>query len=124
MAVGRRTGQVRGRERPTPHTSAAEALKAGRGVCQDHAHVFISAARLMGVPARYVNGYFVTGGESASEAQHAWAEACIDGLGWLGFDPANQVCPTERYVRLACGLDAASAAPITRQPPRRRRRGS
>ncbi len=94
-------------------TSAAEALKAGRGVCQDHAHVFIAAARLMGVPARYVNGYFVTGGESASEAQHAWAEAYIDGLGWLGFDPANQVCPTDRYVRLACGLDAPSAAPIT-----------
>jgi transglutaminase-like putative cysteine protease len=95
------------------HTSAAEALKAGRGVCQDHAHVFISAARLMGFPARYVNGYFVTGGEYASEAQHAWAEAYIDGLGWLGFDPANHVCPTDRYVRLACGLDAASAAPIT-----------
>jgi transglutaminase-like putative cysteine protease len=92
-------------------TSAAEALKAGRGVCQDHAHLFISAARLMGVPARYVSGYFVT--ESASEAQHAWAEAFIEGLGWLGFDPANQVCPTERYVRLASGLDAASAAPIT-----------
>lgn len=94
-------------------TSAAEALKAGRGVCQDHAHVFISAARLMGVPARYVSGYFVTGGESTSEAQHAWAEAYIEGLGWLGFDPANQVCPTDRYVRLACGLDATSAAPIT-----------
>lgn len=95
------------------HTSAAEALDDGRGVCQDHAHVFISAARLMGIPARYVSGYFVTGGESASEAQHAWAETFVDGLGWLGFDPANQLCPTDRYVRLACGLDAASAAPIT-----------
>ena len=94
------------------HTSAAEALQAGRGVCQDHAHVFVSAARHMGLPARYVSGYFVTGMEP-SEAQHAWAEAFIDGLGWLGFDPANQVCPTDRYVRLACGLDAASAAPIT-----------
>ncbi|MFA5899601.1 MAG: transglutaminase family protein [Hyphomicrobium sp.] len=95
------------------HTSAIEALKEGRGVCQDHAHVFISAARLMGLPARYVSGYFVTGGDAASEAQHAWAETYVDGLGWLGFDPANQLCPTDRYIRLACGLDAASAAPIT-----------
>lgn len=94
------------------HTSAAEALSEGRGVCQDHAHVFISGARLLGIPARYVSGYFVTGTEP-SEAQHAWAEVFIDGLGWLGFDPANQLCPTDRYVRLACGLDAASAAPIT-----------
>lgn len=94
------------------HTSAAEALKDGRGVCQDHAHIFISAARLMGLPARYVSGYFVTGSEP-SEAQHAWAETYVAGLGWLGFDPANQLCPTDRYVRLACGLDAASAAPIT-----------
>jgi transglutaminase-like putative cysteine protease len=95
------------------HTSAAEALQDGRGVCQDHAHLFLSAARLMGHPGRYVSGYFVTGGEFGSEAQHAWAEVFIDGLGWLGFDPANQMCPTDRYVRLACGLDAASAAPIT-----------
>ena len=109
----RRARRVRGRARRTPLTSAAEALTAGRGVCQDHAHVFISAARLLGFPARYVSGYFVTGGEFASEAQHAWAEAFIDGLGWLGFDPANQLCPTDRYIRLACGLDAGSAAPLT-----------
>jgi len=95
------------------HTSATEALSDGRGVCQDHAHIFISAARLMGLPARYISGYFVTGEELASEAQHAWAEAYIDGLGWLGFDPANQLCPTDRYIRLATGLDAGSAAPIT-----------
>jgi transglutaminase-like putative cysteine protease len=94
------------------HTSASDALKDGRGVCQDHAHIFISAARLMGLPARYVSGYFVTGSEP-SEAQHAWAEIHIDGLGWLGFDPANQLCPTDRYIRLGGGLDAVSAAPIT-----------
>jgi transglutaminase-like putative cysteine protease len=94
------------------HTSAAEALKAGQGVCQDHAHIFISAARLMGLPARYVNGYFLTDSDEPAEAHHAWAEVWIKGLGWLGFDPANQMCPTDRYVRLACGLDAASAAPI------------
>jgi transglutaminase-like putative cysteine protease len=110
-AVGDRVEYVVGAT--NAHTSAAEALETGRGVCQDHAHVFISAARLMGFPTRYVSGYFVTGSDHASEAQHAWAETFIEGLGWLGFDPANQVCPTDRYIRLACGLDAASAAPIT-----------
>ncbi len=94
------------------HTTAAEALAAGRGVCQDHAHVFISAARIIGVPARYVNGYFLSGTLAPSEAAHAWAEAWIDGLGWVGFDPANGMCPTERYVRLAWGFDAGSASPI------------
>jgi transglutaminase-like putative cysteine protease len=94
------------------HTSAAEALKDGRGVCQDHAHIFIAAARVMGIPARYVNGYFLTESDEPAEAHHAWAEVWLKGLGWLGFDPANNLCPTDRYVRLACGLDAGSAAPV------------
>jgi transglutaminase-like putative cysteine protease len=94
------------------HTSAAEALNDGKGVCQDHAHVFISAARVMGLPARYVNGYFLTESDEPAEAHHAWAEVWIGGLGWLGFDPANKLCPTDRYVRLACGLDAGSAQPV------------
>ncbi|MDX2307936.1 MAG: transglutaminase family protein [Hyphomicrobium sp.] len=94
------------------HTSAAEALADGRGVCQDHAHLFISAARTIGIPARYVNGYFLSGQPEPSEAHHAWAEAWVEGLGWVGFDPANLICPTERYVRLATGLDASTAAPI------------
>lgn len=94
------------------HTTAAEAMAAGKGVCQDHAHVFIAAARVIGIPARYVNGYFLSGTLAPSEAAHAWAEVWIDGLGWVGFDPANGMCPTERYVRLACGLDAGYAAPI------------
>ena len=93
-------------------TTAAEALKAAEGVCQDHAHIFISAARAMGLSARYVNGYFLTESDEPAEAHHAWAEVWLDGLGWLGFDPANKMCPTDRYVRLAVGLDAASAAPI------------
>jgi len=94
------------------HTSAADALKDGKGVCQDHAHIFISAARVMGLPARYVNGYFFTASDEPSEAHHAWAEVWIGALGWLGFDPANMICPTENYVRLACGLDSGSATPI------------
>ena len=94
-------------------TGAAEALAAGKGVCQDHAHIFIAAARKLSVPARYVTGYLHVAGEAASAANHAWAEAWLEGLGWVGFDPANHICPTERYVRLACGFDAASAAPVT-----------
>jgi transglutaminase-like putative cysteine protease len=94
------------------HTTAAEALAEGKGVCQDHAHIFIAGARTMGVPARYITGYLVIG-ESMADAHHAWAEAWVEGLGWVGFDVANRICPTDRYVRLAAGLDASYAAPIT-----------
>jgi transglutaminase-like putative cysteine protease len=93
-------------------TKAEEALGAGHGVCQDHAHIFISACRVGGVPARYVTGYLLTDGVSDEEAHHAWAEAWVEGLGWVGFDVANNVCPTDRYVRLAAALDASYAAPI------------
>jgi transglutaminase-like putative cysteine protease len=94
-------------------TTAAQAFDAGQGVCQDHAHIFIAGARRLGVPARYVCGYLHVEGEPHAEAHHAWAEAHLPNLGWVGFDPANDICPTERYVRLACGFDAQSAAPIT-----------
>jgi transglutaminase-like putative cysteine protease len=94
------------------HTGAAEALADGKGVCQDHAHIFISAARTLGVPARYVTGYLVLAETRVSEAHHAWAEAWVESLGWVAFDVANRICPTDRYVRLAAGLDAGYAAPI------------
>ncbi len=93
------------------HTTAAQALKAGHGVCQDHAHVFIAAARHMKIPARYVVGYLLASDAKLTET-HAWAEAYAPEIGWVGFDPANKLCPTDRYVRLGCGLDSADAAPI------------
>jgi transglutaminase-like putative cysteine protease len=93
------------------HT-AIEALAQGRGVCQDHAHVMISAARLLGFPARYVSGYLWSPERSEDVASHAWMEALVDGLGWTGFDAANLQSPTEAYVRLAVGRDYADAAPI------------
>jgi transglutaminase-like putative cysteine protease len=93
-------------------TGAAEALAEGKGVCQDHAHIFVSAARTLNIPARYVTGYLVMDDAEPATAHHAWAEAWVDPLGWVGFDVANRLCPTERYVRLAAGLDAGSAAPI------------
>jgi len=94
-------------------TSAEEALARGVGVCQDHAHVMIGAARARSVPARYVSGYLWTGAEGgAEEAGHGWAELFLDGLGWVGFDASNRLQPTESYVRLAIGLDYHSAAPV------------
>ena len=94
------------------NTTAAEVLSAGRGVCQDHAHLMISMARSLGVPARYVTGYLVTGVGAASVAAHAWSELLIPDLGWVGFDPANCQSPTAHYVRVAAGLDAAAIAPV------------
>lgn len=93
-------------------TTAQEAFAAGHGVCQDHAHIFIAAARHAGLPARYVTGYLLIDGSEPSVAHHAWSEIWVDGLGWVGFDVANLLCPTDRYVRLAAGLDALHAAPI------------
>jgi transglutaminase-like putative cysteine protease len=93
-------------------TTAAEAFAAKRGVCQDHAHILVGMARALKVPARYVTGYLITGIGASSAAAHAWAELLIPDLGWVGFDAANGQCPTEHYVRLASGLDAAAAAPI------------
>ncbi len=94
-------------------TTAAEALANGAGVCQDHAHAFIAAARSIGVPARYVSGYLLSSDEGTEgEAAHAWAEALVPDLGWVGFDVANRVCATDRHVRVAIGLDYQSAAPV------------
>lgn len=94
------------------HT-AAEAFAQKRGVCQDHAQIFISAARKLRIPARYVSGHLNrSDGQHDQDAAHAWAEAWIEGLGWVGFDPANGICPTDQYVRVAVGLDALGATPI------------
>ncbi|MFC7290047.1 transglutaminase family protein [Hirschia litorea] len=94
-------------------TTAEEAMQAGNGVCQDHAHVFISAARLLGFPARYVSGFLMTDSEEHQNAGHAWAEAYVENIGWIGFDPPNEQCPDARYIRVATGLDAREAAPIS-----------
>lgn len=95
------------------HTTAAEALAQGEGVCQDHAHALIALAQSLDMPARYVTGYLLNRDDGApEEANHAWAEVHVAGLGWVGFDPANRCCPDERYVRLGSGRDAAEAAPI------------
>lgn len=94
-------------------TTALEALTARHGVCQDFAHIFIAIARLIGIPARYISGHlFRRDGAVLQEAAHAWAEAWVENLGWVAFDPSNGMCADDAYVRVACGLDYRDAAPF------------
>lgn len=94
-------------------TTAAEAFAMRRGVCQDLTHIFIAAARHCGIPARYVSGYFHRAdGVTDQEAGHAWAEAKVPELGWVGFDAANGISAGEAHIRVAVGLDYLGAAPI------------
>jgi len=98
-----------------PPATAAQALEAGRGGPRELAHVFIAAARCLETPARFVSGYALAVGAPAGEARdcaHAWAEAHVAGVGWIGFDCADGICPQERHVRAACGLDWLDAAPV------------
>jgi transglutaminase-like putative cysteine protease len=97
----------------TTVSTAEDALRTGSGVCQDHAHVLISVARLAGWPARYVSGYLMMNDRIDQEATHAWAEVHVTGLGWVGFDVSNGISPDERYVRIAVGLDYAEVAPVS-----------
>jgi transglutaminase-like putative cysteine protease len=94
-------------------TTAAEAFAIRRGVCQDLTHIFIAAARLCGIPARYVSGYFHRAdGVTDQDAGHAWAEAKVPDLGWVGFDAANGISINEAHIRIAIGLDYLGAAPV------------
>jgi transglutaminase-like putative cysteine protease len=77
-------------------TTAAEAFDLGKGVCQDFAHLFIACARAIGAPARYVSGYYLRSDGDEQVAGHAWAEAHVEDLGWVGFDPAHGVSPGAR----------------------------
>jgi transglutaminase-like putative cysteine protease len=94
-------------------TTAAEAFAMKRGVCQDLTHIFIAAARCLGLPARYVSGYLHRAdGIVEQEAGHAWAEAKVPDLGWVGFDAANGISVSDAHVRVAVGLDYLGAAPV------------
>ncbi|MEN3351438.1 MAG: hypothetical protein V7632_5073, partial [Bradyrhizobium sp.] len=97
----------------TSATSASEAFALKRGVCQDYAHILIACARAGGVPARFVSGHFLrSDGMVNQQAGHAWAEAFVPNLGWVGFDAANGVCTTDAHARVAIGLDYLGAAPV------------
>lgn len=91
-------------------TTATTAFSQGAGVCQDHAHIFISACQSLGIPARYVSGYLLTD-ESSHVASHAWAEAWVDGA-WQGFDISNRCRPHSHHLKLAVGFDYMDACPV------------
>ncbi len=92
-----------------------DALSDRRGVCQDFAHIMISLVRGLGIPCRYVSGYLFHRVEdndrSAEDATHAWVEALLPGIGWLGFDPTNNLVAGERHIRVAVGRDYGDVPP-------------
>jgi transglutaminase-like putative cysteine protease len=97
-------------DQPDTGLTAIEAFAGQSHTSRDVAQMFVAGARSMAAPARYVSGYRQVAG--AQSAPHGWAEAWIDGLGWVGFDPVTGESPDERYVRVAVGLDADGAAAI------------
>jgi transglutaminase-like putative cysteine protease len=92
-----------------------DALQNQQGVCQDYSHIMIAIVRRLGIPCRYVSGYlFHKEGHqirSTEGATHAWIEAYLPGLGWVGFDPTNDIVAGERHVRTAVGRDYADVPP-------------
>jgi transglutaminase-like putative cysteine protease len=91
------------------------ALGEKRGVCQDFAHIMIAVARRWGIPSRYVSGYLYhrpkTQDRSGPDATHAWIECYLPSLGWVGFDPTNNVVAGDRHIRAAVGRDYADVPP-------------
>ncbi len=98
--------------RTDSQTTAVEAFAAGHGVCQDLSHIFVGCARRIGIPARYISGHLARAESRLENAAHAWAEAYVENLGWVGFDTANDVCPGETHLRVAVGMDYLDAAPV------------
>jgi transglutaminase-like putative cysteine protease len=97
------------------HTSAPDAWRAGRGVCQDYAHLALVLIRGLGIPARYVSGYLhpvveAELGVTVRGESHAWIEAFTGG--WWGHDPTNDVAIGERHVTVARGRDYADVSPL------------
>ena len=96
------------------NTRATDVLKLRMGVCQDFAHVHLGLCRSMGIPARYVSGYFFnnTRRPREIEASHAWIEAWVPGYGWASYDPTHDRVADERYVKVAVGRDYADIRPV------------
>lgn len=101
----------------TVNTHANEVLDLRRGVCQDFAHAALALCRCLGIPARYVSGYFFdhTRGKKmrGAEASHAWIEVMVNGHGWFGLDPTNNRVVDDTYVILGTGRDYRDVAPVT-----------
>lgn len=98
-------------EQPAAVTTAAKAFANRRGAARDLTHIFIGAAHALGIPARFIGGYFRRP-DTTQASGHAWAEAWVPDLGWVAFDPASGLCPTDAHVRVAVALDYLGAAPM------------
>jgi len=100
---------------PAVSSPIAHALRSRQGVCQDFAHVMIALARNAKIPCRYVSGYLYNSGEnahpSADGATHAWVEALLPGIGWVGFDPTINRPVGEGHIRTAIGRDYVNVPP-------------
>jgi transglutaminase-like putative cysteine protease len=94
-------------------SSVDDALRARKGVCQDFTHIMLALVRPLGIPCRYVSGYLFhqNGARSSEDASHAWVEALLPTLGWVGFDPTNNLIAGERHIRVAIGRDYADVPP-------------
>jgi transglutaminase-like putative cysteine protease len=119
-ALRRLMGEVYTRFEYSPRSTRVDspiddALRSRKGVCQDFSHIFISLARHLGVPTRYVSGYLfhdLAGSDRSTDgATHAWAEALMPNGGWIGLDPTNNVLAGERHIRVAIGRDYADVPP-------------
>lgn len=98
-------------------TSSSTVIRDQKGVCQDFAHAALTFCRCLGIPARYVSGYFYDHTKDQSmrgaEASHAWIEVLINGHGWYGLDPTNNRVVDDTYIILGTGRDYRDVAPIT-----------
>ncbi|MGA8026953.1 MAG: transglutaminase family protein [Bryobacteraceae bacterium] len=111
------TGLAYAKKSTSVDSPIEDALRSRRGVCQDFAHIMIALARNLRIPCRYVSGYMHHDSEhpdrSAEGATHAWVEAMLPGLGWVGFDPTNNLLAGGRHIRTAIGRDYADVPPTT-----------
>jgi transglutaminase-like putative cysteine protease len=103
----------------TVATPVEEVMEKGRGVCQDFAHLAIAGLRSLGLPARYVSGYLRTVPApgrpvlTGADASHAWFSVFCPGLGWVDFDPTNDLLPGTDHITLACGRDFGDVSPVS-----------
>ncbi len=101
------------REQPGVQT-AGETLERQIGSCRDFAHLFMQAARLLGLAARFVSGYlYAPLADGSSGATHAWAEVYIPGAGWKGFDPTSGELAGSRHIAVAVARLPESVSPVT-----------
>jgi transglutaminase-like putative cysteine protease len=97
------------------HSSGVDALREGKGVCQDFAHLTLILLRSMGIPSRYVSGYLhptrkAVIGDAIDGQSHAWVQAWIGG--WWGFDPTNDTDINEQYIGVGVGRDYSDVTPL------------